>query len=39
MMNVLDRIKQKDQATAKSLLRQVAYAASRADAEIAKRTF
>ncbi len=39
MMNVLDRIKQKDQETAKSLLRQIVYADSRPGAESAKGTF
>ncbi len=39
MMNALDRIKQKDQETARRLLRQIVYADSRARAETAKGTF
>jgi transposase-like protein len=35
----VDRIKQKEPATAKALLRQIVYADCRADAESAKRTF
>ncbi len=38
-MNVLDRLKQKDQETGKRLLRQRVYADRRQDADQAKRTF
>ncbi|MCC6443603.1 MAG: IS256 family transposase [Armatimonadetes bacterium] len=38
MVNVLDRLQQKDQETGKRLLRQRVYADSRQDAEKAKRT-
>lgn len=38
-MNIVDRVKKADQATAVKLLREVCYAASREDAEKQKRAF